>query len=172
MDLHLLGLRGHTYRSHRTLTQINRLDQDLRHRHYTRINNLHTIHLGHHFLTGHLTPEVLEALTRIMINLMGRVMKGIGMNVAMDRHHEEGEEDPNRVVGEEEAVDEIGIEEGIEIETETGIEIGTGTGEIDKGILVGRREVGGEVVLDGVNALGHEKISKFRLQLSFYFFVF
>jgi len=68
------------------------------------------------------------------------------MNVGMDRRHEEGEEDPNRVVGEEEAVDEIGIEEG------------TGTGEIDKEILVGQREVGGEVVLGGVNALGHERI--------------
>ena len=68
------------------------------------------------------------------------------MNVGMDHRHEEGEEDPNRVVGEEEAVDEIGIEEG------------TGTGEIDRGILVGQREVGGEVVLGGVNALGHEKI--------------
>jgi len=70
------------------------------------------------------------------------------MNVGMDHRHEEGEEDPNRVVGEEEAVDEIGIEEGT----------GTGTGEIDRGILVGQREVGGEVVLGGVNALGHEKI--------------
>jgi len=68
------------------------------------------------------------------------------MNVAMDRHREEGEEDPNRAVGEEEAVDEIGIEEGI----------GTGIGEIDRGILVGRREAGGEVVLGGVNDLGHE----------------
>ena len=83
------------------------------------------------------------------------------MNVGMDHRHEEGEGDPNRVVGEEEAVDEIGIEEGIGIGIETGIGTGIGTGEIDKGILVGRREVvGGEVVLGGVNALGHEKISK------------
>ena len=83
------------------------------------------------------------------------------MNVAMDHHHEEGEGDPNRVVGEEEAVDEIGIEEGIGT--------GTGTGEIEQGILVGRREVGEEEVLGGVNALGHEKFLKSRLQLFFYF---
>ena len=75
------------------------------------------------------------------------------MNVGMDLHHEEGEGEPNRVVGEEEAVDEIGIEEG------------TGTGEIDKGILVGRREAGEEVVLGGVNALGHEKNSQMSVWL-------
>jgi len=68
------------------------------------------------------------------------------MNVGMGHRHEEDEDGPNRVVGEEEAVDEIGIEEGI----------GTGTEEIDRGILVGRRGVGEGVVLDGVNALGHE----------------
>lgn len=73
------------------------------------------------------------------------------MNVATDLHHEEGEGDPNRAVGEGEAVDGTGIEEGIGI--------GTETGETDQGILVGRREVGGEVVLGGVNALGHEKFS-------------
>ena len=86
------------------------------------------------------------------------------MNVAMDHrhhHHEEGEGGPNRVVGEEEAVDEIGIGEGI------GTGTGTGTGEIDRGILVGRREVEGVVVLGGVNALGHEKISGSRLWLFF-----
>jgi len=82
------------------------------------------------------------------------------MNVVMDHHHE-GEGDPNLVVGEEEAVDGIGIGEG------TGTGTGTGTGEIDRGILVGRREVEGEVVLGGVNALGHEKISEFRLRLFF-----
>ena len=79
------------------------------------------------------------------------------MNVAMDHHHEEGEGDPNLVVGEEEAVDGIGIGEGT----------GTGTGEIDRGILVGRREVEGEVVLGGVNALGHEKIPESRPQFFF-----
>ena len=71
------------------------------------------------------------------------------MNVDMDLH-EEGEGEPNRVVGEGEAVDEIGIGEG------------TGIGEIDKGILVGRREVGEGAVLGGVNALGHEKFPKCR----------
>ena len=75
------------------------------------------------------------------------------MNAAMDHHHEEDEEEPNRVVGEQEAVDGIGIEEGIGT--------GTGTEETDRGILVGLREVGGEVVLGGVNALGHENFSKF-----------
>jgi hypothetical protein len=156
MDLHLLDLLGHSYRSYQTLAKVNHLDQDHRHRHYI----LHTIHLGHHFLTGHLTLEVPEALTRTTINLMDRVTKGIGMNVAMDHHHEEGEGDPNRVVGKEEAVDEIGIEEGIEIE------IRTGTGEIGQGILVGRREVGEEEVLGGVNALGHENLCKSLLRLS------
>lgn len=73
-------------------------------------------------------------------------MKGADMNAIMDHPHGVGEEDPNRVVGEEEAVDEIGIEGG------------TGTGEIDRGIRVGRREAVGEVVLDGVNGHGHEKI--------------
>ena len=68
------------------------------------------------------------------------------MNVAMDHHHEVDEGDLNRAVGEEEAVDEIGIEGGI----------GTETGEIDRGIPVGQREVGEVVVLGGVNALGHE----------------
>ena len=80
---------------------------------------------------------------------MDQVTKGDGTNVAMDLHHEEGEGDPNRAVGEEEAVDGIGIEEGI----------GIGTGEIDKEILVGRREVEEEVVLGGVNALGHENFN-------------
>ena len=77
------------------------------------------------------------------------------MNVAMGHRHEEGEGVPNPVVGEEEAVDEIGIKEGR----------GTGTGEIDKGILVGRREAGGEVVPGGVNVLGLEISPKphFRL---------
>lgn len=89
---------------------------------------------------------------------MGQVTKGIDTNVVMDHHHE-GEGDPNLVVGEGEAVDGIGIGEGT----------GTGTGEIDKGILVGRREVEGEVVLGGVNALGHEKISGSRLRLFFSF---
>jgi len=81
------------------------------------------------------------------------------MNVAMGHLHEEDEGGPNRVVGEEEAVDEIGIEEGI----------GTGIGEIGRGILVGRREVGGGVVLGGVNALGHENSpkSQFRLFVCF-----
>ena len=74
------------------------------------------------------------------------------MNVGTGHHHEEDEGDPNRVVGEEEAVDEIGTKEG------------TGTGEIDKGMLVGRREAGGEVVLGGVNALGHEYFLKSRLR--------
>ena len=73
------------------------------------------------------------------------------MSVAMGHHHEEDEGDPNRVVGEEEAADEIRIEDG------------TGTGEIDKGMLVGRREAGGGVVLGGVNALGHEYFLKPRL---------
>jgi len=86
---------------------------------------------------------------------MDRVTKEIGMNVAMGHNHEGGEGAPNRVVGEEEAVDEIKIEE----------ERGTGTGEIDRGILVGRREVGEGVVLGGVNVLGHENSpnSQFRL---------
>ena len=147
MDLHFPDLLGYTRHSHQTLANINYLYQGLHHRHYIRINSLHTIHLGHLIL------EVLEALTRITINLMGRATKGTGMNVGMDLHHEEGEGEPNRVVGEEEAVDEIGIEEG------------TGTGEIDKGILVGRREAGEEVVLGGVNALGHEKNSQMSVWL-------
>jgi hypothetical protein len=67
------------------------------------------------------------------------------MNATMGHQHEAGEGDPNRADGEEEAADEIGIEEG------------TGTGEIDPGIPVGQREVAGEVVLDGVNGHGHEK---------------
>jgi hypothetical protein len=75
---------------------------------------------------------------------MDRVMKGGDMNANMGHLHEVDEEDPNRVAGEEEAADEIGIEEGI------------GTGEIDLGIPVGQREVAGEVVLDGVNVHGHE----------------
>ena len=83
------------------------------------------------------------------------------MNVGMDPHHEEGEGDPSRVVGEEEAVDEIGIEEGIGT--------GTGIGEIDKGIPVGRREVGGEVVPGGVNALGHEKFPILDFDYDFFF---
>lgn len=66
------------------------------------------------------------------------------MNVVMALHHEVGEEDPNRVVGEEEAVVEKGIEEGIGIDRET---------------LVGRREVGGVVALGGANVLGHEEYS-------------
>lgn len=69
----------------------------------------------------------------------------------MGHHHEEGEGDQNRVAGGEEAVDETGIEEGI------------GIGEIDKEMLVGRREVGGEVVLGGASALGHENFLKSRL---------
>lgn len=77
------------------------------------------------------------------------------MNVAMDHHHGEDEGDPNPVVGEEKAAGEIGIEG----------EIGTGTEEIDRGILVGPREVGGVGVLGGVNALGHEKILKSQLHL-------
>ena len=84
---------------------------------------------------------------------MDRVTGGAGTNVVMVHHREEDEGGPNRVVGEGEAVDETGIEEGI------------GTGEIDRGILVGQREVGGEVVLDGVNALGLEKPSESQLQL-------
>ena len=77
---------------------------------------------------------------------MHRVMKGVDMNATMGRHHHEvGEEDPNQVVGEEEAADEIGIEEG------------TGTGEIDRGIPVGQREVAEAVVLGGVNGHGHEE---------------
>jgi hypothetical protein len=79
------------------------------------------------------------------------------MNVGMDRrhHHEAGVEDPNRGAGGEEAAEEIGI----------GEEIGTETGEIEQGILVGRREVGGAVVLGGVNALGHEYFSKSQPRL-------
>lgn len=79
------------------------------------------------------------------------------MSVGMDRrhHHEAGVEDPNRVAGGEEAAEEIGIREGI----------GTETGEIEQGILVGRREVGGAVVLGGVNALGHEYFSKSQPRL-------
>jgi len=73
-------------------------------------------------------------------------MKGVDMNATMGHRHEADAEDPNRAVGEEEAVDEIGIEEG------------TGTGEIDRGILVGQRGVVGEVDLDGVNDHGHDKI--------------
>ena len=78
-------------------------------------------------------------------------MKGDDMNAIMGHHHEVDEEEPNRAVGGEEAVDEIGIEEG------------TGTGEIDKEIPVGRREVAGEVVLDGVNGHGLDKFPHFRL---------
>ena len=74
------------------------------------------------------------------------------MNVAMDRHRHEGEEDPNRVVGEGEA-------DGIGIEGEIGI------GETDQGILVGQKEVEGEVVLDGANVLGHESFPRSRLLL-------
>ena len=85
---------------------------------------------------------------------MDRVTREIGMNVAMGHHHEEGEDVPNRVVGEEEAVDEIGIEEGTR----------TGTGAIDRGILAGRREAGGEV-LGGVNALGLENSPKPQFRL-------
>ena len=88
---------------------------------------------------------------------MDRVTGGAGTNVVMVHHREEDEGGPNRVVGEEEAVDETGIEEGIG----TGI----GTGEIGREILVGQREVGEEVVLDGVNALGLEKPSESQLQL-------
>jgi len=77
------------------------------------------------------------------------------MNVAMGHHLEEGEGVPNRVVGEEEAADEIGIEEGRR----------TGTGEIDRGILVGRRGVGGVVVLGGVNVLGLENSPKSQFRL-------
>lgn len=73
------------------------------------------------------------------------------MNVGTGHHRAEDGGDPNRVVGKEEAVGEIGIEEG------------TGTREIDKEMLVGRREAGGEVVLGGVNALGHENFLKSRL---------
>jgi len=79
------------------------------------------------------------------------------MNVAMGHHREEVEGAPNRVAGEEEAVGEIGIEE----------RRGTGTGEIGRGILVGRREVGGEVVLGGVNVLGLEISPKFDFQFRF-----
>ena len=67
----------------------------------------------------------------------------------MDRHHEPDEGDPNRVVGEEEAAEKI---------REGGTEIGTEG--IDRGILAGRREAGGVVVLGGVNALGHENFFK------------
>jgi hypothetical protein len=73
------------------------------------------------------------------------------MSAAMGHRHEGDEGDPNRVAGEEEAVDEIGIEEG------------TGIREIDKEMLVGRREAGGVAVLGGVNALGHENSLKYRL---------
>ena len=96
-----------------------------------------------------------------MINLMDQVTKGTGMNVGMDHHHEEGEGDPNQVVGEEEAVDEIGIGEGIGT--------GTGTKQIDKGILVGRKEVEGEVVLGGVNALGHDSRLDFEYEYDYSF---
>lgn len=68
------------------------------------------------------------------------------MNVVMGHHREVGEGDPNQAVGEEEAVDEIGIKE----------EIGIGTEETDRGILGGQKEVGEEEVLGGVNAHGHE----------------
>lgn len=87
---------------------------------------------------------------RIMISLMDRDMKGVDMNETTGHRHGVGEGDPNRVVGEEEAADEIGIEGGIE------------TGEIDRGIPVGPREVAGEVVLDGVNGHGHEDLSQPR----------
>lgn len=146
-----MDLLGRTHRSQQTLAKINHPDRDFRCRQYTHISNLHTIRLDHHLLTGQPTLAVMGALTRTTISLMDRATKGTGMNVAMGRHHEEDEGGPNRVVGEEEAVDEIGIEEG------------TRTGEIDKGMLVGRREAGGEVVLGGVNALGHENFLKSRL---------
>jgi hypothetical protein len=159
MDLHLLYplyLLGRTHHhSHRTSANINHLGQDLHLRRYIRINNPLTIHLGHHLLTGHPTLEVLETPTRTTTSLMDRVTKGVGMSVAMDRHRGEDEGDPNRVAGGEEAVDEIGIEEGI----------GTGTEEIDREILVGRRGVGGAVVLGGVNALGHKKFPEPQLRL-------
>lgn len=73
------------------------------------------------------------------------------MNAIMAHHHEVDGEGPNRVAGEEEAVGETGIEEGIETE------------EIDRGMLVGRREVAGEVVLGGVNGHGHEGFPQLRL---------
>lgn len=76
-------------------------------------------------------------------------MKGEDMNANMGHLHEVGEGDPNRVVGGEEAADEIGTEEGI------------GTREIDLGIPVGQREVAGEVVLDGVKGHGHENLPQF-----------
>ena len=90
---------------------------------------------------------------------MGRVTKGTDMNAAMDHHHEEDEGDPNRAVGEEEAAGEIGTEEGI----------GTGTGETDREILVGRSEAGGVVVLGGVNALGHEKFPRVPISMAMFF---
>lgn len=76
---------------------------------------------------------------------MDRVTREVDTNVVMG-NHEVGEGDPNRVVGEEEAVDEIGIEEGI----------GIGTEEIGREIPDGRREVGEEVVQGGANAHGRE----------------
>lgn len=72
-------------------------------------------------------------------------MMEAGTNVGMG-HHEVDEGDPNQAVGEEEAGGEIGIEEGTETEK----------GEIDRGILVGRREVVREVVLDGTRGRGHD----------------
>jgi hypothetical protein len=157
--LDLLDLLWSTRRSHRTLAHINHLGWDPRLRHYPHINNRRIFHPDHHLLTGHLTLEFLEVRTRTMINLTDRVTKGIGTNVVTDHHHEADEGGPNRVVGEEEAVDGIGTGIG------EGIGTGTGTEEIDRGILVGRREVGGAVVLGGVNALGHENFPKSQLLL-------
>jgi hypothetical protein len=145
LGLHPPGLLGRIHNTHQTFTIINCPDQDLRLHRSIHINNLRTTRLGHHSLIGRLTPEDPLALTRITIDLMGRVTMGLGMNVVTD-HHEAGEGDPNQAVGEEEAVDEIRIGEGTEIET----------GEIDREIPVGQREAEGEVVLDGVNTLGHE----------------